>query len=288
MGRSIRAIVALVGATTLATQPLAAQTAETIRVSYLHNGQIGYVPPAPPEKGSSQDRNDLDAVRAAQNVDEARRREAFEDAGAYDYDQLLPRFSQAAGTELTLHSRPILAHMLNRLLGDTQNYAGTAKTRNPRDRPYVEDPTIVPCETDFLYPSNAASYPSGHATNGFAAALLIAEVMSGPRTNRGAIIMARGIRYGDNRVVCGVHHPSDVEAGRILAREVYRAVHDNLDFKADLDCAKIEDARSAAGLTGSAPPQYSRECQRSRATYLKEAGDRAAKRVKEAGAFGSP
>ncbi|MGJ3627101.1 hypothetical protein AB5I41_09570 [Sphingomonas sp. MMS24-JH45] len=49
--------------------------------------------------------------------------------------------------------------------------------------------------------------------------MALAEVFPARR----ASLLARGARYGDNRVVCGVHHPIDVERGRAVARIVFAA-----------------------------------------------------------------
>jgi hypothetical protein len=89
---------------------------------YLRGATLTYVVPRAPSNSSADGQKDLLAVKAAQNADFARKTEAFEDAGAYAYDQLLPRFSLAAGTQLTIGNHPILAHMLKMLLADNNVY----------------------------------------------------------------------------------------------------------------------------------------------------------------------
>lgn len=221
-----------------------------------------YASPPPPELASPAGQADIKAVRAAQSSDEARQRQAFEDAGAYGYDQLIPRFSQAAGTSLDVARRPILGHMLKLLLIDTGNVVNDAKAAHPRLRPYKEDPAIMPCQTDYLYPTDGNSYPSGHAANGHVAARLLSEVIgSQGEPDRRAAILARGQRYGDNRVVCGVHHPSDVKEGRVVAEHVYDKAAATRSFQADLACAKEENARSTGGRLTATPPAFSPGCQ---------------------------
>ena len=46
--------------------------------------------------------------------------------------------------------------------------------------------------------------------------------------------------YGESRLVCGVHFPSDVEAGRLIATAVYERARATPAFKADFACAKAE------------------------------------------------
>jgi acid phosphatase (class A) len=111
----------------------------------------------------------------------------------------------------------------------------------------VEDAAISACNIDYLRPRE--SYPSGHSVNGYAAALLLAEVIP----QRRQALLARGIRYGTNRVVCGVHHPSDVLEGRLLAIAYLAALKQNADFQRDLACA-VREQEIASGGTGQLPP----------------------------------
>ena len=223
---------------------------------------------------------DLAEVLKAQKSNLSRREEAFVDAGAYSYDQLLPRFSVAAGTTLSLRTRPILAHMLSWVLQDTAYYVNQFKTQNPRPRPYMEDHTIIPCETDFLHPSDQSSYPSGHATNGYAAALLLAQLMP----ERQSLLLARGMRYGDNRVVCGVHHPIDVQQGGRIARVYIDKVKLDPQYQADLACAIEEHQQSIAVRVKNRLP-YSAACSALFIQYQAEAKAQVIKAEAEAESF---
>ena len=83
-----------------------------------------------------------------------------------------------------------------------------------RPRPYVTDPTLVPCVD--LAGSYDWSYPSGHATVGYALSLALAKKYP----ERRDVILAQGLKIGENRLIGGVHHPSDVAAGRELAKQI--------------------------------------------------------------------
>lgn len=185
----------------------------------------------------------------AQTRDPLLLEEAYRDAGAYSFDQLMNRFSVTAGTELSPASSPILAHLLHRAVADTNAYTALAKIGHERARPYIEDSRIVPCQTNYLRVNDRQSYPSGHAANGYVAALVISATIP----DRSEVLLARGIRYGDNRVVCGVHHPSDVEQGQRIAIAVFEKLRLQKQFLADLDCAAQEYRRSTAGPTPAAP-----------------------------------
>ena len=64
---------------------------------------------------------------------------------------------------------------------------------------------------------------------------------------KSAALYARGAEYGLNRVLAGVHFPSDVEAGRISATVIAAAMMRNPNFQKEFEAAKIE-LRRALGL----------------------------------------
>lgn len=130
--------------------------------------------------------------------------------------------------------------MLQKIISDTGDYAGQAKKAAPRMRPYAEDATIVPCDMDYLKPNE--SYPSGHAMNGY----VVAAVLSKMIPSRQQAILTRGVRYGDNRIICGVHHPTDVEQGRLLGVAYLEALPANANYEADLACAIEEELERIA------------------------------------------
>ena len=205
---------------------------------YLNLAPLGYAtPPAPTDPLALE--LDLVQVRASHPSPTAIQwQEAASDADAYNAEDIVRRFDDATGALLYEADRPLLVAMLRKIIIDTGAYAGQAKTANPRPRPYVEDPSITPCNTNYLAGTEQQSYPSGHAMNGYVAAVVLADVFPARRQ----AILARGARYGDNRVACGVHHPTDVEAGRLLAIAYYHRLSDLPAFQSDLDCAKAEEA----------------------------------------------
>lgn len=91
-----------------------------------------------------------------------------------------------------------------------------AKKQFKRPRPYLTDAEIVPC----IALEESYAYPSGHAT----LARMFAKVLSRVFPEREAAFMKRADEVGRNRVLGGVHHPSDIEAakklGDVLATEI--------------------------------------------------------------------
>ena len=68
--------------------------------------------------------------------------------------------------------------------------------------------------------------------------------------DRADALLARGLAYGDSRMICGVHYASDVEAGRLVGAALVAALKANPAFQADfsiardeLEAARLEAAR---------------------------------------------
>jgi len=97
-----------------------------------------------------------------------------------------------------------------------------------------------PCSTDESSPN---SYPSGHASIGWAWALTLAEMVP----DKSDAILARGMSFGNSRYVCGVHWKSDVEAGRLVGAATVSRLHDDPVYRAQVELARreIEAARAA-------------------------------------------
>jgi len=68
-----------------------------------------------------------------------------------------------------------------------------------------------------------------------------------PRTTTSA----RGLAFGQSRIVCGVHWASDVEAGRVIGAATVSRLHANEVFTAQLAAARkeIEAARAAGAAS---------------------------------------
>ena len=101
--------------------------------------------------------------------------------------------------------------------------------------------------SDAIKPSltlpTSASYPSGTTTAGTLMAIVLANIVP----EKAAEIMARGTELGTQRLVGGVHFPSDVEAGRLAGTLIAATIMSRPDFKAEFEAAKVE-TRTALGM----------------------------------------
>lgn len=212
----------------------------------------------PPSVGSLADKLDLGQVQDLQTLATAQR---FSEA-IKDSDFLLPRFSEALGVPLDRDHLPKTVRLVSAALEDAGRVSEAAKVEFRRPRPYQRVQLARVCD----YPQPPApgpggpgdtkSYPSGHTTSGWTTALVLAQVAP----QRRPVLLARAKDYGFSRVVCGVHYPSDVEAGRAIATAVVARLKLTPAFRRDLQAARAEyqsvarsESPSQATVGGVAP-----------------------------------
>jgi acid phosphatase (class A) len=170
----------------------------------------GKILPPVPIAGSAQDQADMAAVRQAQSLQGgARWTQAADDAPLLIYGI----YGSVLGSDFTLAKRPEIGALMAYAGRQFSQASNDAKAIYTRPRPFVTDPSLAVCTAE---KPGGFSYPSGHAGWGWLSALILARL----EPQAGEAILARGLDYGQSRVVCGVHYPSDLMAGRILADAV--------------------------------------------------------------------
>ena len=158
----------------------------------------------PPVPDAAATRQELDTLLERQ----AHRTAAACLAAADDANKTLSRFSAALALRADARDPRLedTARILDDLRALQERITGRVKDATKRPRPFRQDTRVTTC---IERPMND-SYPSGHAAFGMAAALLLADLVP----ERRAELLTRGMEYGEQRVVGGVHFPSDVAAGR--------------------------------------------------------------------------
>ncbi len=196
--------------------------------------------PAPPAADSPAYAADVaTARRLAALVPGARGAQARKDA-QLRFPDAASTFSCALGVRVSEADTPHLNMLLRRTLTDAGLATYKAKNHYNRTRPFValKHPTCTPDEEAKL--SKDGSYPSGHASLGWAWALSLAEVAP-ERANE---ILQRGRAFGQSRSVCGVHWQSDIQAGWLVGAATVARLHSNADYLAQLAAARNEVAKA--------------------------------------------
>jgi acid phosphatase (class A) len=128
---------------------------------------------------------------------------------------------------------PALQSFTDTAEADIGPYVRAAKEKFRRLRPYAIEPKLEPCIGDV---ADDQSYPSGHATYGYVMGSLLSELVPERRTE----LMRRAEEFARQRMVCGVHFPSDLEAGRRGADFLVGEMHRSAAFQHDADAARTE------------------------------------------------
>lgn len=159
---------------------------------------------------------------------------------------VMSTFDCAIGIAVTGQNTPRLYRIIQRTLRDSGRATTAAKKRYQRIRPfaYYNEPSCTPQDEQTL--RGNGSYPSGHTAFGWAAALLLTEIVP-ERTNE---ILARGRAFGESRLVCNVHWQSDVLEGIFMGAAAVARMHAQPALAQDIAMARKEvQAARAKGLT---------------------------------------
>jgi acid phosphatase (class A) len=182
-------------------------------------GQFPLFPP-PPRPDSDTDQADLKVLREWQAKRTAAecsraRAEARGDFGSL-FENVSP-FSKPLPPEV--------AAFFKRVHGDLDYAVGAVKGRYQRPRPFLRGQGLEPC----IVIIGGYAYPSGHAANARLFALILSELVP----ERRAEFMARADEAALDRIIGGVHYPSDIEAGKRLGEAIYAEIRKNPAFRRD-------------------------------------------------------
>jgi acid phosphatase (class A) len=202
----------------------------------------------PPEPGSAAFARDEEASRAGLALRGTPRWTAAASDAELKFPAAAGAFACAADLAISPDATPHLYMLLRRTLTDAGLSTYGAKTKYQRQRPFMTNgqPTCTPHEEAML--RKDGSYPSGHSAIGWALALVLAEAAP----DRANAILARGLDFGQSRVVCNVHWQSDVDAGRIVGAGAVSRLHADAGFSAELAAAKAEVAAARSSGTHAA------------------------------------
>ena len=168
---------------------------------------------------------------------------ALYDEGA----ELYEAFGQEKILEINLtpETTPEIILLCERSVTDANKANTIVKNTFQRVRPFAtfHDASLKP-ETDDEE-AKTFSYPSGHSTRGFMFALTLCTVAPEFTSE----IMERAQQYAMNRVICGHHWKSDIDASLLLASAMFANVVCTDEHQAQLKKARAEYKSITGGGT---------------------------------------
>ena len=161
------------------------------------------IPPAPAD-------NSLTTAADVETVYQVQKRRTPEMIALANYfaEDSVFQYDAVIGAWFTAANLPLTAEFFLQI--DSDRYAISSKGKQvwQRPRPPLLDARIKPC----VHLPKSGSYPSGHSTQAFLWANLLAEIFPEHR----AALRERAELVAWSRIVGGVHYPTDIAAGRML------------------------------------------------------------------------
>ncbi len=192
---------------------LTAKTAAVERI-YLPIGVVdaeALIGP-PPAPGSVELAEDLAIVLWMQETRTADQIELAESQEDFDLDD----FAEILAKPMTRVNAIELRAALKEVIEEVKLEYEAIKAHYARARPYRQSELVHPV----FEHEGSKGYPSGHSTRGMIYALLLADVFPEQKDT----LIEYGRHVGYNRVLVGVHFPSDVRAGQKLGTAYAEAI----------------------------------------------------------------
>jgi acid phosphatase (class A) len=192
---------------------------------------------SPSAPDSPETRAELDELLKLQ----ATRTHADVAAARADRKTEVRRFYPALGLDgAQMPDLPRLERLAEKVEDDVRIHVRHVKDQFRRLRPYEVEPRLEPCIDDVR---GDLSYPSGHAAFAYSMYLMLAMMIP----EREPQLRARATQFARQRMICGVHFPSDLEAGERAARDLLGRMATVPEFQQELARATAE-LRSALKL----------------------------------------
>lgn len=188
---------------------------------------VKLLPPPPAVDSAAQQRDMEFVIQAEKNRTPEQATRAIADNATSVF-----RFADVLGPRFAAPELPITAKFFAQLTALQREILAPTKTVWNRPRPFA---TNAGLHAVGELPTTG-SYPSTHAHFGYLIGIVLGQLVP----EKAAELMARGLEYGDNRVLAGVHYPTDVEASRRVAAATAATLLANPTFNAELAIVKDE------------------------------------------------
>lgn len=187
--------------------------------------------PVAPETGSPEDHSDLTYSVAIQST--------MSDYLQAEVNRLADfnvfTFAEELGPKFNAEKYPKTAKFFKKLFRTIEAPKDYIKDHYKRTRPYLAHPKQV--KNFFTKPHGGYSYPSGHTTRSWTAALVLGEL----KPDRKDSLLLQAVKIGNSRIVGGMHYQSDIIAGRALGQLAFEELMKNKKFLKDLEELKEEE-----------------------------------------------
>ncbi len=175
--------------------------------------------PGPPEKGSDPDSVDLIEVM---NQQKSRTQEDCKRA-RYESDPSLEALFGPRYELLTKKQVEKLEPAFKRISDEILPIISQVRDRYPRGRPSVDHAEVKPC----IKEESSSSYPSGQAV----LSIVFAKTLALIYPDKEDEFAERAREANHDRVLSGLHYPSDVRDGALLGRAVFDFLSASPEFK---------------------------------------------------------
>lgn len=182
-----------------------------------------------PANGSKEHQREIVGIIATQaQLSDAEKAEIM----AEDHISASMMVTPVLGETVSEATHPALFTLLKHAASDTWRIGDETQEFWGRKRPWVTDDRVKL----LVKPITRPSYPSGHSTTNHVWAHVLSELYPAQRK----AFFARANEIGMHRVAAGVHHPSDVKAGKRLAASIFNEMQRNPQFQNELNAAREE------------------------------------------------
>lgn len=182
---------------------------EKLTIGFFSKKQIRKMLGDYPAPGTAAHAADFDTLMMWQN---SRTQAECDEAAAEKTPTLVTMFAGEHGPLTKKEARRLHLRFVEAYINGGINIR-TAKEAFDRPRPFVSNPDIKPC----IPLATSDAYPSGHT----AIARLFARLLSDIYPERTQAFLDRADEVAMNRIIGGVHHPSDIVAGKKLGDAIY-------------------------------------------------------------------
>jgi len=223
----------------------AAEETMALPTALAHKGVLHFLKPGQPDASlllappplidSAEQSADLDEVRSVYHAtSEVDKQIAYAEKQFSVFN-----FTDAVGPFFLATNLPKTTTFFTKVQLDAETVTDLGKDYFKRPRPFMTDTNLANGKLEKSF-----SYPSGHSTESMVLALVLADLLPGQHD----AIIARARTIGWHRVQIARHYPSDIFAGRTLARAIAQSFKQSDAYQKEFAAVKIEleAARTAA------------------------------------------